>query len=60
MYKSRRMINSMMLHSLEDAGIYGSSENILAHELLSFLFFIQIGFGLFEFFFILVVTNTIS
>ena len=50
MYKSRCMINSMMLQSLEDAGIYGSSENMLAHELLSFLFFIQIRFGLFEFF----------
>ena len=31
MYKNQCMINSTMLHSLEDAGIYGSSENMLAN-----------------------------
>ena len=51
------MINSMMLHSFQDnAGIRvnGSSKNMLAHVLLSLLVFehgfIQIRFGIFEFF----------
>ena len=56
MYKSQCMINSMMLHSLQDNAelVNVSFKNMLAHALLSLLVFklgfIQMRFGIFEFF----------